>query len=667
MKISLPQRIFLVHLAYTMVITLGVGALAVRNLQDAYDRYSAQWKEQVETFPTEQVFLPMANEAGRALLLTVDDSIPIESQEAKRKSISAGLNAILDGFPGVEGLFVLDTDFRIRYVSDPRWLDMAFTSEVDREFLARSEESRRVVTHGKEGNTETHLLLPIYDEPGKSEGDSGRLGSILLVYSADPDLMDRFPDISPPTVEDMDITLPLILFIAAVAIGGVLISALTVQPVRKLSKALSEYKARGFRGGLKADSLAKSGDMADTVRAINELGGKLEAMAQQGREREALLATLSQSLEEGMIAVGADGEPLAWNPAAIRVLCGGVDGKPPLLDSCVELDQRVDHVDGGEEEGDLRPATHERDEAAATWIAEALKRNPELAGNMDDPVAPSHSELEIALADGGHSPAKVTRVPMETRPGETGKLLLIRDLATFRKVESHLLEAGRYAVLAHLAAGLAHEIRNPLHAIGINAGVVEQYLESGWSAERVEAMSVSLASIRDETRRLTDLLNNYLGLVRPEAERELVDIGELCRRTVRLLSYTAKRSGVALSLVTGKDAEPVEGIADRLQQAILNLVLNAIQAMPDGGTITLQTLHGEKEVRLVVRDTGPGIPADLEGDLFDISVTTKTDGTGLGLPLVRHIAEAHGGTISYRSLPGQGTEFTLTLPVANRD
>jgi two-component system sensor histidine kinase HydH len=114
----------------------------------------------------------------------------------------------------------------------------------------------------------------------------------------------------------------------------------------------------------------------------------------------------------------------------------------------------------------------------------------------------------------------------------------------------------------------------------------------------------------------------------------------------------------------GQESLPVvRGIPDRLQQAILNLVLNAIQAMPDGGTLNIRTETSEGGVRLTVSDTGPGLAQGLAADqLFDTRMTTKPGGTGLGLPLVRMIVEAHGGSVQYRSVPDHGASFTLVLP-----
>jgi two-component system sensor histidine kinase HydH len=136
---------------------------------------------------------------------------------------------------------------------------------------------------------------------------------------------------------------------------------------------------------------------------------------------------------------------------------------------------------------------------------------------------------------------------------------------------------------------------------------------------------------------------------------------------VQLVRFTADKSHVEIR-VEGEESLPsVRGIPDRLQQAILNLVLNAIQAVPDGGTLNIRTDASEGVVRLTVSDTGPGLAQGLAADqLFDTRVTTKPGGTGLGLPLVRMIVEAHGGSVRYRSTPGHGAAFTLVLPTDNQ-
>jgi signal transduction histidine kinase len=325
-----------------------------------------------------------------------------------------------------------------------------------------------------------------------------------------------------------------------------------------------------------------------------------------------------------MVALDAHGVPVAWNAAAERMLAPDDDGTP--------LDVRLRRaVDGSP--GLLAP------------------------GGITGP-----REVEVRAPGHEGGLVRVTEVPFELRPGEAGTLLLLRDLATLRQVETHLLEAGRFAVLAHLAGSLAHEIRNPLHSIGLNAGVVESYVGAPQTEAATRAMTESLRTIQDETRRLTGLLNNYLGMLRSSPATAPVDLRDICRRVIQLLSHAALQSRVDIHLDGDEAVPPVEGVPDRLQQAVLNLVLNAIQAMPQGGRVVIKTTTAAGIVRLTIEDTGPGLPPGMEEAVFDTRVTTKPGGSGLGLPLVRLIAEAHGGSVWYRSNPGTGASFTMVLP-----
>lgn len=634
MKISLSLRIFLVHLVYILVFTTSAGYIVSKIVQESYRDYGERWEQQVATWPIEQYFQPMAEEVARSLLRETRSGFPERDQNVREK-VADGLSVVLKGIPAVKSMLVLDRSLRIQYASNSDALDLAFTRDEDKRFLGETALSTREVTD-QDGVLVTQVLVPVFDQQDPAGGAAGaHLGSLLLTWAQDPELVARRPSLEMPrpAVDVLDITIPAVLFVALVGLGSLLIAAVTGHSVRGLDKALAAYRERGFEGGLQAGKLAEKGELAGTVRTISEMGGKLERLTREGREREALLGTLSDSLEDAMIAIGPDGSPVAWNLAACRL--AGLESTAGSDDS--------------EEEA----------------IRKILDANPWwIRGGSGDLL---QHEDEVRLPGKVVIPAKMTRVPFEVRPGETGELLLIRDLATLRKVEAHLLEAGRYAVLAHLAAGMAHEIRNPLHSIGLNAGVVEQYLDKDWTADGRLAVGESLSSIRDETRRLTELLNNYLGLVRPGAATESVNLEDLCRRVVRLMSYTAKKSGVDLRIAGGESATVVEGNAERLQQAILNLVLNALQAMPDGGEIVLESGRREGAAVLKVTDTGPGVPTALEGSLFDVSVSTRPEGSGLGLPLVRLIAEAHGGSISYSSGEKGGATFTLVLPAGSRE
>lgn len=619
MRLSLPIRILAVHL----VFTLGAGAAAAWLVLKQFDDYAARWERSVATLPAEQLLQGFGSEAARALLLRLE-SFP-EVAERDQERITLGLNAVLRELPSVKGMLIVDRDRRIRYASETALLDLGLTGDDSKTLFASDTVVRSQIATGP-ADPVTALMIPIFDGPSPQHPERRRLGSLLVTFRPDPSLVRRIPELAMPSISPQRFVVPLLVFVAAVVAGALLVNSFTVVPVRRLERAIREFRKRGFRGGLDVSKLGLGSEFASTVSTINELGGKLEALDGRGREREALLATLSQSLEDGMVALDARGAPVAWNSAAERLLAPG----------------------GAETRLEAR-------------IREAVERVPGLLGPGGEPRVTSR-EIEIGAIDGERIPVRVTEVPFELRPGESGTLLLLRDLATLRKVETHLLEAGRFAVLAHLAGSLAHEIRNPLHSIGLNAGVVEQYVGSAPTEASRRAMHESLRTIQDETRRLTDLLNNYLGLLKSSPEPAAVDVREVCRRVLQLLSYAAMKSKVEILLEGDEDLPRVLGVPDRLQQAVLNLVLNAIQAMPHGGKVTLRTAVSSGVVRVTVTDTGPGLPAGMEEAVFDTRVTTKSGGSGLGLPLVRLIAEAHGGSVWYRSDPGRGASFTLVLP-----
>jgi signal transduction histidine kinase len=618
-RVSLAPRIFLVNALFTIAIGAVAFVLVRQSFQDYFDR----WQRSMATLPAEQLFQPTSSEIARALLLRLEKSPEVIARDKDR--IVLGLNSVLREIPSIRAFLVVDRDHRIQYANDSSVVDLAFTKD-DRVSLFASDTIVRRSKPNGTGGYVTEVMVPIFDEQPTGGGERRRLGSLLIQFAPDADLVGRFPQLKPPSVLPTDSLRLLFAFLLAVVAGGLLVSGLTALPVRRLDRALRAFRERGFRGDLDIDKLGLGGEMASAVRAINEMGGRLQALDESAREREALLATLSQSLEEGMVALDARGEPVSWNQAALRIL--GADGS-----------------------------------ADAAAVKQALAGHPELSIGWSDAGMGSRS-VELQREGGEAIPVHVTEVPFEPRPGIAGTLILLRDLATLRKVEAHLLEAGRFAVLAHLAGSLAHEIRNPLHSIGLNAGVVQQYVGTTVKESGVLAMTESLQTIQEETRRLTDLLNNYLGLLKSSPEPEPVDVHDVCRRVLQLLAYAAMKSRVELSLDGDQDLPAVVGVPDRLQQAILNLVLNAIQAMPHGGRVALNTSASGGLVRVSVTDTGPGLPQDLAEKLFDTSVTTKPGGTGLGLPVVRLIAEAHGGSVWYRSDPGHGATFTMVLPSA---
>ncbi|MCI0624013.1 MAG: ATP-binding protein [Acidobacteria bacterium] len=228
------------------------------------------------------------------------------------------------------------------------------------------------------------------------------------------------------------------------------------------------------------------------------------------------------------------------------------------------------------------------------------------------------------------------------------------------EAEAHM--ADRLAYVGTLAGGLAHEIRNPLSAINLNLQMIEEEL-GGEGAEGAE-LAALLKGTKQEIKRLDRLAANFLVYAKPlELERKTFDVGQLVDEIILLMQRECENSGIRLEREGNSDAVKVEGDPDLLKQAILNLVVNAQDALmsnPKGPRI-IQLAAGKEGDRAFVRvrDNGPGISAEDSRGLFKLFYSGKRGGTGLGLPIAQRIVESHGGRIAWRNHPEGGAEFAI--------
>jgi signal transduction histidine kinase len=235
-----------------------------------------------------------------------------------------------------------------------------------------------------------------------------------------------------------------------------------------------------------------------------------------------------------------------------------------------------------------------------------------------------------------------------------------------KEAQARMIQNEKMAVVGTFASGLAHEVRNPLNSIALQLSILERRvapLEAGVSGELKELIGV----IRGEVKRLDNLVGDFLQLSHTNRVRHrLANLDPLIDEVARLLQPEARAAGVTLRRL--KRGEPVPDLrldVEKIKQVVINLVQNAIEAMPGGGVVTVESGLQDGRVRVVVRDNGPGLPEGL--DVFQLFVTTKARGTGLGLSIAQQIVLEHGGEISAESSPGQGATFTVSLPSATDD
>lgn len=223
---------------------------------------------------------------------------------------------------------------------------------------------------------------------------------------------------------------------------------------------------------------------------------------------------------------------------------------------------------------------------------------------------------------------------------------------------------GQYEEVAALAGGLAHEIRNPLSTIGMLLELMGEEL-TGAASPRDRRLLTKVQTVQRECNHLEEILNAFLQFSRAgELERTRSDLNQLVREFIDFYQPHAQEHKIEISPHLASDLPGVDVDRSLFRQMLMNLALNAQQAMPDGGLLELQTKLSDGNVQLAIIDNGVGMNEATRSKLFQAFFSTKTGGSGLGLPTVRKIVEAHEGRIACDSEPGRGTRFLISFPPA---
>ncbi len=285
-----------------------------------------------------------------------------------------------------------------------------------------------------------------------------------------------------------------------------------------------------------------------------------------------------------------------------------------------------------------------------------------LTGGLEKQDEVLEREDVLVVPDGRGVPVGIAASRIVNSDGRfLGHLFLLRDLGELRRLQEQVRRNERLSALGNLAAGVAHEIRNPLSSIKGFATYLAGKVQ-GQDRDAARAMI-------QETDRLNRVVSELLEFARPsELKLRDEDLDAVVERALRLARADVMAKDITVEFSQRGTLPPIPLDPERMTQALLNLFLNAAQAMGQGGVLRISSYPGQEEgiVSLRIEDTGHGIPPKVLGDIFNPYFTTKSSGTGLGLAIVHRIVEGHGAAIKVESAVGRGTVFTIELPMKRR-
>jgi len=248
---------------------------------------------------------------------------------------------------------------------------------------------------------------------------------------------------------------------------------------------------------------------------------------------------------------------------------------------------------------------------------------------------------------------------IEERGERIAALLTLRDTESVRRIEDEIELSRRLAAIGRLTSGVAHEVKNPINAIVVHLEVLRQKLQQVDPDTRRH-----IDVIGSEIQRLDRVVQTLVDFTRPvELRLTDVDLRRLVDEVVVLAQPDAERHGVSIVRDFPSEAMPVKVDADLVKQAVLNIVLNGVQAMPGGGELTLVGRLADENAQLEIRDRGTGIPQEVRDKIFNLYFTTKKNGSGIGLAMAYRAMQLHNGSVEYDSMESQGTTFRLRFPV----
>src|SRR6266705_959428 len=423
-------------------------------------------------------------------------------------------------------------------------------------------------------------------------------------------------------------TIVLVALVISTLLAAV-VSGATLAPLRDIAAQLDRISAGQYDApSAKARELAGSGDeLGQVSRKISQVGQQLRGVHEIFSTMRENLNSVMAGLEDGLLLFTRDARAVMVSPAAEKFL-GAPAGQ--------FLGRRVTEI--FPQDHPLRQALHLEGDAFRETAAE--------------------TELKTA---GGVRRVGVSVQAIHEDGEQMGALVTLRDLDSLESINTQLQVSERLAALGRITAGVAHEVKNPLNSMRLWLENLKESLPPEQDAGAQQAVQV----LDKEIDRLDAVVKRFLDFTRPvELKLEATDLAELLREVMRVAHPQLQRAGVEVEELLGNGIPEVWADRDLLKQAVLNLVLNAAEAMTSGGELRVELGRRGEMAEISVSDTGNGIPAENQQKIFQLFFTTRPGGSGIGLATTFRIVQLHNGSIDFQSEAGRGTTFRIELPLA---
>jgi signal transduction histidine kinase len=430
--------------------------------------------------------------------------------------------------------------------------------------------------------------------------------------------------------------LPLILLISLAPIiflfiiGIIIITRIYQQPLQSLNQAIAKFSEGDFKYRI---NYTRQDEFTDTFTALNRSMDRMAFLKEGYKTTERKIHSLLQAVQDSIIVLDADQIPSSYNKATLKLF--------------KTTDQKF-----GERFLEILS------------INQALKQLIHTASQQGRKIV--ENDIPIFFPEDTHQSMRVTVHPLWEDEKLIGTFITFKDLRSIKEIENNLLRAMKYGVITNLTSSISHELKNPLSALAMHGEIVENRIQKTEFNGKEQSLK-SLHTIQSELKRLNRIIHQFLSLARKsKTQLDFYDCNTLINEVILLVQQQALENKITLEIKLKENMPKLYGDADQIKQVILNILLNAFDALEKGGIVKVETKQENNRIKIYIEDNGKGIPVTIQKKIFELYFSTKEDGGGIGLALCKNIVEAHEGTITFHSKEGKGSQFCLILPIREK-